>query len=201
MRNEIKFCASYDLLREIVSRKNLHSPFPPRRINSIYFDSPGLANFHESEEGSVPRKKVRFRWYGPSGIDVNQLRGNIEIKKTFENHREKETIAVKGLTWKELRTIVNKVVGGDLIPVLLVSYSRSYFSDSSKLIRYTLDHQITYGSVLQNGILTGTTAETRCVLELKTTLAIDYTKETNQISDLRTRFSKYCEGTKALCLD
>ena len=35
----------------------------PRKVNSCYFDTQHLTLYHESEEGVLPRKKIRIRWY------------------------------------------------------------------------------------------------------------------------------------------
>ena len=37
--------------------------YPSRTINSVYFDTNDLRLFFESEEGLLPRKKLRIRWY------------------------------------------------------------------------------------------------------------------------------------------
>ena len=42
--------------------------FEPRLITSVYFDTIDLNMFNDSEEGVLPRKKVRIRWYGNSKI-------------------------------------------------------------------------------------------------------------------------------------
>ena len=36
---------------------------PSRQVNSIYFDTPKLDFYTASEEGILPRKKIRIRWY------------------------------------------------------------------------------------------------------------------------------------------
>ena len=38
--------------------------YPPRKINSLYFDSLNLNSLEESIEGSSERTKLRLRWYG-----------------------------------------------------------------------------------------------------------------------------------------
>ena len=50
----------YNWLNENDFKKN----YPDRIINSIYFDNNSLSMFLDSEEGLVPRKKIRIRWYG-----------------------------------------------------------------------------------------------------------------------------------------
>ena len=37
--------------------------YPKRVINSCYFDSHDLRCFYDSDEGVLPRKKIRLRWY------------------------------------------------------------------------------------------------------------------------------------------
>ena len=37
---------------------------PPREINNIYLDSPGLMSFERHEDGTPMRAKFRIRWYG-----------------------------------------------------------------------------------------------------------------------------------------
>jgi hypothetical protein len=63
-RKEIKFRLSYSDMAQMQNQlialgmKELH---PCRIINSCYFDNDNLTLFHESEEGVLPRKKIRIR--------------------------------------------------------------------------------------------------------------------------------------------
>ena len=65
-RKEKKFrlslteAASYKGIMNGVGMKLL---FPSRLINSCYFDTRNFQLFIESEEGVLPRKKIRVRWY------------------------------------------------------------------------------------------------------------------------------------------
>lgn len=45
---------------KINGMKLLHKP---RKVLSVYFDNVGTKMFSDSEEGLLPRKKVRIRWY------------------------------------------------------------------------------------------------------------------------------------------
>ena len=65
-RKEFKFRVTNNDL--ILIKKRLLSDtmsvlYPSRRVNSIYFDTKCLKMFTESEEGTLPRKKIRLRWY------------------------------------------------------------------------------------------------------------------------------------------
>ena len=48
--------------------------YPSRLINSCYFDTQNMDIFSDSEEGVLPRSKIRVRWYGET------LKFNKEIK-------------------------------------------------------------------------------------------------------------------------
>ena len=63
-RQEYKFLVNRLELNVLKRKFNLKKKFEPRKINSYYFDTLFLKDFIDSEEGTVPRKKLRFRWYG-----------------------------------------------------------------------------------------------------------------------------------------
>ena len=82
MRNEIKFKGSYEQLRKIINSQSAQRTFPNRTINSLYFDTASLNDYHDSEEGTVPRKKIRVRWYGASRFE-GVATGTLETKKPY----------------------------------------------------------------------------------------------------------------------
>jgi SPX domain protein involved in polyphosphate accumulation len=65
-RKEKKIRLSYadffKIQNEMINRGfiELH---PARIVNSLYFDNENLSFFVDSEEGVLPRKKIRVRWY------------------------------------------------------------------------------------------------------------------------------------------
>ena len=42
-------------------KKGFKILYPKRKISSVYFDNTELNMFIDSEEGSIPRKKIRLR--------------------------------------------------------------------------------------------------------------------------------------------
>ena len=50
-------------LFKVLSNNGMKLLHKPRVINSIYFDNNSYDMFYNSEEGVVPRKKIRIRWY------------------------------------------------------------------------------------------------------------------------------------------
>ena len=45
---------------EFLNKKNFKEIYPERQINSIYFDNYKFAMYDDSEQGVVPRKKIRI---------------------------------------------------------------------------------------------------------------------------------------------
>ena len=88
-RKEKKFRLSFSDMLEM--KKNLLSLgmielYPPRLINSCYFDSNDLRLHNESEEGVLPRKKIRIRWYGQESyftkeVKISSIEGRYKYKE------------------------------------------------------------------------------------------------------------------------
>ena len=49
-----------NLLEKWISENNGKILYPERNINSVYFDNDKLSMYHDSIEGSVPRKKLEL---------------------------------------------------------------------------------------------------------------------------------------------
>ena len=125
-------------LQSLLQQKGMKSLFKPRVISSIYLDTVDMNMFHDSEEGVLPRKKVRIRWY------------NEDKKFTLEN----KTSSIEGrfkVTSKLDSSILDNELKiksrmdsqyGLIQPILKVSYERSYFMLNN--MRITFDKNITY---------------------------------------------------------
>ena len=125
-------------LQSLLQQKGMKSLFKPRVISSIYLDTVDMNMFHDSEEGVLPRKKVRIRWYDE------------DKKFTLEN----KTSSIEGrfkVTSKLDSTLLDNEIKikhrmdsqyGLIQPILKVSYERSYFMLNN--MRITFDKNITY---------------------------------------------------------
>ena len=96
-RKEKKIKLSYYELNKIKAYlldNGMSSLYPKRKINSQYFDTKNLKMFQDSEEGVLPRKKIRVRWYFKKNIflkrrfhplkeDLNNLKKLIKISITI----------------------------------------------------------------------------------------------------------------------
>ena len=186
-RKEIKFRLSkydFDLLKNDLLLKGMQPLYKKRNINSLYYDTQTLKMFNDSEEGLLPRKKIRIRWYN----DITFA--NMEVKISSVEGRFKTT-TMNGLSSKSYmpKNLFDNDYGA-LTPSLLVSYTREYFTLNS--MRLTFDSSIKYVNYRQSQSIKY--QENECVMEIKVfpQISDDYIKRIIPWST--SRFSKYCRG-------
>lgn len=133
-----------------------YSPYPDRKINSLYFDSSNYVSQDESLAGHSLRKKTRFRWYGEiensntPTLEFKYKQGHLSWK-VLENLNFK--INLKSTNWEcaFLNSSNQEPVNSDKysvlsqsIPTSIVSYSRSYYESTDRRVRITLDKNIQF---------------------------------------------------------
>lgn len=186
-RKELKFSTNIKQLKDLklkFIKNNAKILYPKRKVESIYFDNKIKTSFKDSEEGVVPRKKIRIRNY-PKTSKINLLEkkissveGRFKTSETIDDERKKDFIK-NGMFDKDY---------GVIIPIVKVVYLREYFT--FKNIRLTFDTEIEYFN-FQNNLKVN---DDHNVLELKGNFEIgdDYF---NSILNLPfNRFSKYCRS-------
>ena len=148
-RKEKKYRLSYSdmlLIKRTLLNSNMTELFPKRVVNSCYFENNKFELFHDSEEGVLPRKKVRVRWYSQSLLDdsekifscskevkISSIEGRYKIVDKFNSLMSIDDV-------RELNFFDN--IYGNLTPVLIVSYEREYYG--LEKLRITFDRNITY---------------------------------------------------------
>ena len=75
-RQEQKYLINAFEFSRVLKKFKLFKRYKSRVINSIYFDNKEFKNFFDGEEGTVPRKKVRFRFY--ENIKISVQRGGVD---------------------------------------------------------------------------------------------------------------------------
>lgn len=189
-RKEKKYrLSNFDLLllKQIFIKKGLKKLYPTRIIFSKYFDTDNLQMFSDSEEGVLPRKKIRIRWY-----DKNQER-NLETKISSIEGRFKLSKKCKEDYFNNLNSLFDPTYG-KICPSILVKYSREYYILNK--LRITIDTKIHYADIRKNG--TTSVIDKENVVEVKTSHEIsdDYIEQI--IPYPTSRFSKYCRGVSFL---
>jgi len=193
-RKEDKFRLSYSDMVKIQDHLlslGMKELYPSRVINSCYFDNDSLTLFHESEEGVLPRKKIRIRWYDKVMSFTKEIKTS-SIEGRFKSLKKTPKL-------KHLDDVLDSQYFdssyGILKPSLLVSYERQYFS--FKLLRITFDRNISYRYLKYSSDVI--TKDNETVMEVKTPIdcSDDYIKSI--ITQPTERFSKYSRGL--LCFE
>ena len=189
-RKEKKYRLSHSdlfLLKQKLVKKGLKILYPPRIIFSKYLDTNNLQMFSDSEEGVLPRKKIRIRWYDKNNeknleTKISSIEGRFKSsKKYIDDHNNDNELMFDSLY-------------GKIYPSALIKYSREYYY--LKQLRITIDTKIHYADTRHN--LMTSAYDNEDVLELKTNheTSNDYIEKI--IPYPTSRFSKYCRGISFL---
>lgn len=186
--------------------------FPPRWINNLYFDSPGLRDYHDHIHGTAARAKTRIRWYGP-------LRGEI-ARPVLERKIKRGLVSGKGsyplspfalnghLPRPEIDRALEQATLPDALrwhlrtlePTLVNRYHRHYFVSASGHLRLTLDTDLEfYDARSAGGHLRRLNARApRVIIELKYAPghADEAAAAANALPFRVTRCSKYVLGVE-----
>ena len=189
-RKEKKFKLSRSelkLLKFSLLEKGMKVLYPKRIIKSCYFDTKNLQMFHDSEEGILPRKKIRYRWYN-SVQEVNK-----EIKISSIEGRYKKTYFIGPIKLSQLNQ--HKLYDqkyGAIYPYIFIKYIREYFS--YKKLRFTFDTDIEYEKINSYSCRS---IDKDNVMEIKapSTINDDYLEKI--MFKQTERFSKYCRGIQS----
>ena len=190
--------------------QGLREIYPPRWVNSLYFDAPTKERYLQTVEGFGWRNKVRVRWYGEVWGEVAAAR--LEIKRKAGHAGSKETAelppfrlsrSTPGRVLRRLAaTAVARLPATGLEPVLLTRYRRGYWATRDGLLRLTLDRDVRYLGLGGLGFAATWRHDPALVVELKYDVEQRPAAEAlAQELGLRwTRNSKYARGLQATAL-
>ena len=157
LRYELKFACDAEaepVLRMALrlDRSAIRTAYPPRRVQSIYLDTPAQRALEENLGGLSVREKIRFRWYGD---DSRTVLGTLERKGREDTLGWKELQRVAGPTPLEdapRREFMLALARGSspawaerlavLEPVQWIEYMRDYLVTFDQRVRVTIDRGI-----------------------------------------------------------
>jgi hypothetical protein len=169
-RLERKFLVRQGAIYALIARAGhccLPDPvYPYGDVHSIYYDTPELASYHESEDGDIIKTKYRIRWYDtppPSGdipvwIEVKAKNG-LRSRKLRVRHSVPAGVFSPGdyrrlISHGQLQQFISAsgAPGGQpqLLPVALISYRRHRFLDPESGMGLAIDTDIE-SSILRYG--------------------------------------------------
>tara|TARA_B100000575_G_scaffold292552_1_gene301276 strand:- start:938 stop:1564 length:627 start_codon:yes stop_codon:yes gene_type:complete len=182
--------SDYHKIKDFIFSSGGKNLFKKRKISSLYFDNNQNNMYLDSEDGTLPRKKIRIRKYPNNTNDdlffetkISSVEGRFKIVKKI-NRKQSQDYVKKGYF---------DVVYGFCFPKIEISYFREYFSFLNQ--RITLDNLITYRCFKSNRVLID---KEILILEIKSKNAISIEKFKNAIPLQRLRISKYCHGVNIL---
>lgn len=183
-RFEIKFDVTDINLNKILSTFHLSHLYPQRMITSIYYDTKNMKYFNDSEEGIIPRRKIRMRSYD------NKVSLNLEVKETMVDYRKK--FVFKNIDNNHINYHLKKnlIYDEKLIPIIKVVYLRKYYQCSFG--RVTFDYNLRYYD-LNFGNFSPIVSNKK-ILELKNESVNLKNKFIQKCFLKNIRFSKYCDG-------
>lgn len=174
-----------ELLKSNLIKLGMENIYPKRYTSSCYFDSKELICFHESEDGILPRRKIRIRWYNNfprffKEEKISSLEGRYKTSKTFnyKNFLNDYDLEIFSKYYGKLR------------PTLIVNYFREFYF--YKGVRVTFDSNINYINL--RSFSRKRSYDHACVMEIKSPIntSDDFLNKFFPFSE--TRFSKYCRG-------
>ena len=165
--------------------------YPKRKISSLYFDNYENDMYLNSEDGCLPRKKIRIRTYPGSKVvpesffetKISSVEGRYKISNKIDKYNYKKFLE-KGFFDN---------VYGVCYPKIWVTYSREYFSLSGQ--RITLDQNVEYKCFKS---IRYTKDCSSIILETKSNNLFSKNLFENIVPFQRVRISKYCDGFNKL---
>ena len=183
----------YKEFLSLISEKKGSTLYPDRIVSSTYFDNDSFKMYHDSNEGVVPRKKIRVRTY--SLEQHNKNNSNLEIKISSVENRFK-TVSKKEL----LNNIFFKgyldANYGLCFPKVRVTYERSYYLVDG--LRLTIDKKIDYRKVIKNVVSNNFVKDDLIIVEIKTDINTSDHKIFTNFPLKKIRFSKYARAVELL---
>lgn len=178
----------YEMLVQHLCNLKAKKIYEKRTVFSTYYDNDYFASYRNSEEGVIPRKKMRIRSYNSyhhSSDSMFESKISSEVDRfkkveKFKNSSDVQNFLSKGFFDKTY---------GFCKPTINVSYEREYYSFES--CRITIDRKIRYW---QHNSNKNKCEEPLNVVEFKSEVNDEINLNNNILFNPISRFSKYCRG-------
>ncbi len=183
-RYERKFIPAGLDLQEVVALVHRHpagfsAAYPPRAVNNIYLDTPGLSAYHEHVSGAAERSKTRLRWYGSwkdgsrlATLELKLKSGLLSGKRAqplgeFSLAEASPQVALESALDRAHLPELARASLRQLRPSLCNRYRRHYFLSADRRFRLTLDTELQFGRPESTLLPSAWAALPLIVLELK----------------------------------
>lgn len=182
--------SDYPKVVSLIKKQNGNEIYKSRKISSIYFDNKNYDMFLDSEEGVLPRKKIRIRNYPEEKIaafnfekKISSVEGKFKTSKNI-SVTEYKNYLTKGIFDNDY---------GLCLKNLNVSYIRKYFKINN--FRITIDKNICFESPDKKKRYL---EDKNLIIEIKGLKPSAKEIFNNELPYQRIRYSKYCIGINLL---
>lgn len=216
MRYERKFVAECDV-SYILAAITMHpalfrEAYPPRFVNSLYFDTPVWTLYWAHVKEAERRVKVRIRWYG-------ELSGKIalpvlEVKSKFGAVGAKRQWRLPEMYRGLSGQVGERAPGvfplgdpdipflGQLLPVMVTRYHRRYYVSADGRFRVTVDSGLRNHAenMIEHEYFLDMDADRRIIIELKyvTHEDMDASQIVSRLPFRLSKYSKYVQAVSSL---
>ena len=180
-------------LLDWVNKNGGYKLFDSRIVSSTYFDNDELRMFKDSEEGSVPRKKIRIRSY--SRRDHTQESSSLEVKISSVEGRYKTSTKLFNLIKFLHMGILDKDYG-ICKPRVRVTYKRSYIKIHN--VRLTIDQDIEYIQASNKKESFFKNLDSEIAIEVKANNQVSIGYLSKMFPFERLKFSKYTRAMRSI---
>ena len=172
-----------NILKNKLINKGMKLLYPIRQVNSIYFDTINLDFYLNSEEGVLPRKKIRLRWYDK---DIEKISKETKVSSIEGRFKTSEPFLYTENIFKSNFQLLDNEFG-ILKPQIQITYNREYFFLND--LRITFDSNIQYINI--TSLNSQEIKDKECVMEIKVNFETDDDYIEKIIEYPTSRFSKY----------
>lgn len=187
--------------------------YPPRFIQNIYFDTPGLRLYYDHVHGRTQRAKVRIRWYGESQDEIQNAFLEFKLREGSFGYKLRyplESLSLKPLfSSRDLRSVLRRAqippsliqFVSELEGIIMNRYERRYYLSFDGKFRATLDTHLGFARMESHPFaLTEYAAAAENILEIKYDALHHETAHTvtNLLPFRLCRHSKYVRGIEQL---
>jgi hypothetical protein len=186
LRYERKFLSQQLSLAQVLDLVRRHPAmfrevYPPRAVNNIYLDSPGLRDYFDHVNGAASRAKTRIRWYGACDEHIEKPTLERKIKRGAVSGKISHPLPALCIEEDVPGGVIDAILGcagmpqmlcatsSCLQPSLVNRYQRRYYSSADGRFRLTVDWDL--GFVGFRGFAAGKTPlpprERSVIIELK----------------------------------
>lgn len=180
-------------LIEWIYKNNGYKLYDTRVVSSTYFDNSSMQMFKDSEEGCVPRKKIRVRSYTKNEHKVGQ--SSLEIKTSSIEGRFK-TVDKNFDLIKIMNNGFFDINYGICKPIVRINYKREYYKIHD--VRLTIDRYIEYTKLNSQGKTVYKRYEPDIIVEIKAENFVPVEYLFKKFHFNRIRFSKYGKAINAI---